>query len=115
MVDHLNNPAPAAGLAQPAFRALLDLARCPQVHVKLSGFHHWCRERYPYPDGLPFAEAAVRAFGAGRCMWGSDFPHVLAGCGYVRSRHLLPREAAFLSKEELGLVMGGTAERLWFG
>ena len=103
------------GSAQPAFRALLDLARHPQVHVKLSGFHHWCPERYPYRDGLPFAEAAVRAFGAERCMWGSDFPHVLAGCGYVRSRHLLPREATFLSKEELDLVMGGTAERLWFG
>jgi predicted TIM-barrel fold metal-dependent hydrolase len=69
-----------------------------QVQVKLSGFHHWCRERYPYRDGLPFAEAAVRAFGADRCMWGSDFPHVLAGCGYVRNRHLLPREATFLSK-----------------
>jgi predicted TIM-barrel fold metal-dependent hydrolase len=115
VVDHLNNPVPGEGLGQPAFRALLDLARHPQVHVKLSGFHHWCRERYPYRDGLPFAEAAVRAFGAERCMWGSDFPHVLAGCGYVRSRHLLPREASFLSKGELDLVMGGTAERLWFG
>jgi predicted TIM-barrel fold metal-dependent hydrolase len=115
VVDHLNNPVPAEGLGQPAFRALLDLGRHPQVHVKLSGFHHWCPERYPYRDGLPFAEAAVRAFGAERCMWGSDFPHVLAGCGYVRSRHLLPRAATFLSKEELDLVMGGTAERLWFG
>ncbi|HEU5311010.1 MAG TPA: amidohydrolase family protein, partial [Candidatus Eisenbacteria bacterium] len=114
VVDHLNNPMPADGLAQPAFQALLDLARYPQVHVKLSGFHHWCGERYPYRDGLPFAEAAVRAFGASRCMWGSDFPHVLAGCGYVRNRHLLPREAGFLSKEELDLVMGETAHRLWF-
>jgi L-fuconolactonase len=115
VVDHLNSPVPDEGLGQPTFLALLDLARHPQVHVKLSGFHHWCRERYPYRDALPFAEAAVRAFGANRCMWGSDFPHVLAGCGYVRSRHLLPREATFLSKEELDLVMGGTAERLWFG
>jgi predicted TIM-barrel fold metal-dependent hydrolase len=115
VVDHLNNPTPEQGLGQAAFRALLELASHPQVHVKLSGFHHWCRDRYPYRDGLPFAEAAVRAFGAARCMWGSDFPHVLAGCGYVRSRHLLPREATFLSKEDLDLVMGGTAERLWFG
>ena len=114
VVDHLNNPVPASGLGQPAFRALLDLARHPQVHVKLSGFHHWSGERYPYRDSLPFVEAAVRAFGAARCMWGSDFPHVLAGCGYVRSRHLLAREATFLSKEELALVMGGTADRLWF-
>ena len=114
VVDHLNNPVPAEGLGQPAFRALLDVARLPQVHVKLSGFHHWCRARYPYPDGMPFVEAAVRAFGAERCMWGSDFPHVLAGCGYVRNRHLLPRAASFLTRDQLALVMGGTAERLWF-
>ena len=114
VVDHLNNPVPAEGLDQPAFRALLDLAPLPNVYVKLSGFHHWCRERYPYRDGLPYAEAAVRAVGADRCMWGSDFPHVLAGCGYVRSRNLLPREARFLSASELDAVMGGTAERLWF-
>ncbi len=114
VVDHLNNPDPALGLDQPAFRALLDVARLPQVHVKLSGFHHWCRERYPYRDGMPFVEAAVRAFGAARCMWGSDFPHVLAGCGYVRSRHLLPRAAPFLSPADLEAVMGGTAARLWF-
>jgi predicted TIM-barrel fold metal-dependent hydrolase len=114
VVDHLNNPDPALGLDQPAFRALLELAPLPQVHVKLSGFHHWCRERYPYGDGLRYVEAAVRAFGADRCMWGSDFPHVLAGCGYVRNRSLLPREAGFLSKAELEAVMGGTAERVWF-
>lgn len=115
VVDHLNNPVPADGLEQPGFRALLDLAAWPQVHVKLSGFHHWCRERYPYRDGMPFVEAAVRAFGADRCMWGSDFPHVLAGCGYVRNRHLLARAATFLSPTDLDAVMGGTAARLWFG
>ena len=113
-MDHLNNPDPTRGLDQPAFRALLDVAPLPQVHVKLSGFHHWCRTRYPYPDAMPFVEAAVRAFGADRCMWGSDFPHVLAGCGYVRSRHHLGRAARFLSEAELAAVMGGTADRLWF-
>jgi predicted TIM-barrel fold metal-dependent hydrolase len=114
VVDHLNNPAPAEGLGQPAFQALLALAGLPHVYVKLSGFHHWCRERYPYREGMPFVEAALRAFGADRCMWGSDFPHVLAGCGYVRNRHLLPREASFLSKAGMEAVMGGTAKRLWF-
>jgi len=114
VVDHLNNPVPAEGVGQPAFQALLDVARLPQVHVKLSGFHHWCRERYPYRDAAPFVEAAVKAFGADRCMWGSDFPHVLAGCGYVRSRNLLPRMLTSLSKSELDAIMGDTAERVWF-
>ena len=115
VIDHLNNPVPQDGLGQPIFRALLELARFPNVFVKLSGFHHWCRERYPYRDGMPYVEAAVAAFGADRCLWGSDFPHVLAGCGYVRNRNFLPREARFLSQPQLEAIMGGTAERLWFG
>jgi L-fuconolactonase len=115
VIDHLNNPVPQEGVEQPIFAAVLEMARFPNVYVKLSGFHHWCPDRYPYRSALPFIEAAVKAFGADRCMWGSDFPHVLAGCGYVRSRHFLPREARFLSAAELSAVMGGTAERLWFG
>jgi hypothetical protein len=47
--------------------------------------------------------------------WGWDLSQVLAGCGCARSRHLLPREGTFPSKEELDLVMDGTAEHLWFG
>jgi L-fuconolactonase len=115
VIDHLNNPVPQDGLDQPIFRAFLELARFPNVFVKLSGFHHWCRERYPYRDGMPYVEAAVAAFGADRCLWGSDFPHVLAGCGYVRNRNFLPREARFLSQPQLEAILGGTAERLWFG
>jgi predicted TIM-barrel fold metal-dependent hydrolase len=115
VIDHLNNPVPKDGVGQPIFRALLDLARFPNVFVKLSGFHHWCQDRYPYRDGMPYVEAAVAAFGADRCLWGSDFPHVLAGCGYVRNRNFLPREARFLSSTQLEAIMGGTAERLWFG
>ena len=114
VVDHLNNPVPAEGIDQAIFTALLELARFPNVFVKLSGFHHWCQDRYPYPSAMPFIRAAVEAFGAERCMWGSDFPHVLAGCGYVRNRNFLPREATFLSAGELEAIMGGTAERLWF-
>jgi L-fuconolactonase len=115
VIDHLNNPVPKDGVAQPIFQALLDLARFPNVFIKLSGFHHWCADRYPYRNALPYIEAAVDAFGAGRCMWGSDFPHVLAGCGYMRNRNLLPREAQFLTASQLDQIMGGTAQRLWFG
>jgi predicted TIM-barrel fold metal-dependent hydrolase len=115
VIDHLNNPVPMEGLRQQRFQVYLELASIPSIYVKLSGFHHWCQERYPYRDGMPYVEAAVRAFGPDRCMWGSDYPHVLAGCGYVRNRNFLPREATFLSRSELDAIMGGTAERLWFG
>jgi predicted TIM-barrel fold metal-dependent hydrolase len=115
VIDHLNNPVPSAGIRQPAFAAVLELASQPTVFVKLSGYHHWCEDRYPYRDGMPFIEAAVKAYGADRCMWGSDYPHVLAGCGYIRNRNFLRREAPFLSPGQLDAIMGGTAERVWFG
>ncbi|RPH99048.1 MAG: amidohydrolase [Zetaproteobacteria bacterium] len=114
VIDHLNNPVPSDGVGQPIFRAVLDLARFPNVLVKLTGFHHWCPDRYPYRSAMPFIEAAVAAFGADRCMWGSDFPHVLAGCGYSRNRYLLAREARCLGADQLAAIMGGTARRLWF-
>lgn len=114
VIDHLNNPVPQDGVEQPLFRALLELAAFPNVFVKLSGFHHWCPDRYPYASAMPYIEAAVSAFGAERCMWGSDFPHVLAGCGYVRSRHFLPRMARAFSPTHLRAIMGETAHRLWF-
>jgi predicted TIM-barrel fold metal-dependent hydrolase len=114
VIDHLNNPVPQDGVGQPIFQALLDLAQFPNVFVKLSGFHHWCPDRYPYRSAMPYMEAAVAAFGADRCMWGSDFPHVLAGCGYVRNRNLLPRELRFLGAGQLDAIMGGTAASLWF-
>ena len=86
------------------------------MHVKLSGFHHWCRERYPYRDGLPFAEAAVRAFGADALHVGlATFPTSWPAAATSGAATSCLREATFLSKEELDLVMGGTAERLWFG
>jgi len=115
VIDHLNNPVPSEGVAQPNFAGVLELATYPNVFVKLSGFHHWAEKPYPYRDVMPFITAAIKAFGADRCMWGSDFPHVLVGCGYVRSRNFLPREAPFLSRAELDAIMGWTAKRLWFG
>ena len=114
IIDHLNKPVPGEGVQQPRFQALLELASLPTVYIKLSGFHHWCLDRYPYRSAMPFVQAAVAAFGADRCMWGSDFPHVLAGCGYVRNRNFLARAATSLSPGQLDAIMGGTAARVWF-
>ena len=56
--------------------AVLDLARFPNVHVKVSGMHHFA-----------YTEALLRdvrsRFGLDRMLWGSDFPHVLLRAGYA--------------------------------
>ncbi len=74
--DHMAWPDPAAGIEQPGFAALLGLAACPNVAVKLSGPFRFSRAGFPYEDSDCFAKALIEAYGPERCVWGSDWPYV---------------------------------------
>ena len=56
------------------WRALLGLARHPQVYVKASAFFRVSAEAHPYADAQRCVRALVDAFGAERVMFGSDWP-----------------------------------------
>jgi len=56
------------------WRALLGLARHPQVYVKASAFFRVSAEAYPYADAQKCVRTLVDAFGAERVMFGSDWP-----------------------------------------
>ena len=73
VVDHFGLPDPVAGADDLGFRQLLEFGRSQQVWVKLSA---------PYrlsADGTRLARTLYPrlrdAFGLGRLMWGSDWPH----------------------------------------
>jgi 2-pyrone-4,6-dicarboxylate lactonase len=72
VIDHMGRVDSALGLEQPAFRALLDLARREQCWIKVSGSERISRK--PYDAAIPFARALVRA-APERVLWGTDFPH----------------------------------------
>jgi predicted TIM-barrel fold metal-dependent hydrolase len=74
LVDHCGRPTPGAGLAQPGFAALLDLAGTGRVHVKLSGYAKFSRQPLPFADAGDYIAALLAAFGPDRCMWASDWP-----------------------------------------
>jgi predicted TIM-barrel fold metal-dependent hydrolase len=78
VVDHCGRPDPAAGTAQPGFRALLDLGSRADAVVKLSGPFRFSRAPYPYPDADPFVDALLDAFTPDRCVWASDWPFLRA-------------------------------------
>ena len=78
LIDHCGRPLPAAGLDQPGFRALLELARGGRTFVKLSGLARFSREPAPHADAHPYFHALLEAFTPERCMWGSDWPFVRA-------------------------------------
>jgi predicted TIM-barrel fold metal-dependent hydrolase len=72
VIDHMGRVESAKGVEQPAFKALLELARIDNCWIKVSG-----SERIsfpPYDAAIPFARALTEA-SPDRCLWGTDFPH----------------------------------------
>jgi predicted TIM-barrel fold metal-dependent hydrolase len=78
LIDHCGRPTAAAGLDQPGFRALLDLARTGRAYVKISGLIKFSDERPPHRDAWPYVDALLAAFTPERCMWASDWPYLRA-------------------------------------
>lgn len=78
LIDHCGRPNPDAGVAQPGFRALLELGRSGRAFVKLSGHVKYSRQPYPYADTRPYVDALIDAFTLDACVWGSDWPFLRA-------------------------------------
>jgi L-fuconolactonase len=110
VIDHMAHPDVRAGVA--GLRALLDLARYPNVYVKPTGFYYYSQQPYPYEDCWDLVRAVYDKFGPTRLIWGSDFPHVLLKTGYRRAMLLAERAFPFFSQTDL--IMGGNAARLYW-
>lgn len=119
VLDHAGNPAMAAGAPVPAdwLAGLQALAACPNVCCKLSGLVTKFQPlgAWAAADFFPVLDAVLGAFGAARCMIGSDWPVALLGAkdygacmaivvDYCRAR---------LSPEEAEGVLGGNARRFY--
>ena len=113
VLDHMGHPRVEDGMHGANFRALLQLARHPQIFVKASGFYHFSREPFPFEDCRDLVRAVYDCFGPERILWGSDFPHVVPICGYARSL-LMPQVALEWTAAERVSVMGRNARRLYW-
>jgi predicted TIM-barrel fold metal-dependent hydrolase len=78
LVDHCGRPTVDAGLDQPGFQALLEVAATKRAFIKLSGLVKFSHDPSPHEDAWPFARALVRAFTLDRCLWASDWPYLRA-------------------------------------
>jgi predicted TIM-barrel fold metal-dependent hydrolase len=78
LIDHCGRPDPDAELDQPAFRAVLALARTGRAYGKLSGHIKFSHEPYPYRDTWPYVRALIETFGLDACLWVSDWPFLRA-------------------------------------
>lgn len=78
LFDHLGRPAPAAGVGQAGFAALLSLADTGRACVKLSGCVKVSQQAYPHADLSPYVQALVEAYTPQALVWASDWPFLRA-------------------------------------
>jgi predicted TIM-barrel fold metal-dependent hydrolase len=117
VLDHCANLTADDAPDGPRLKQVLALADVPRLHAKLSFLITGSKERYPFRDTHVLGRKVIDAFGAGRCMWGSDFPCELwlknAGASYADHLRLFTHELG-LDQETKGALLGETAMRLWF-
>ena len=111
VLDHLGRPAPGVVPGDPSFHPFLELANWPNCSIKLSGLYYFSKLAAPFEDAWPLVKTAARAYGAQRCLWGSDFPFVLDRWSYTGWLESLRSKLEF-STGELDWVLGRTAAGL---
>jgi predicted TIM-barrel fold metal-dependent hydrolase len=132
VLDHCGGPlgiGPYAGKREEIFpgwkRSIQELARCPNVHVKLGGlgmkiigyeFHK--RPRPPSSEELaslwrPYIETCIEAFTPRRCMFESNFPVDKVSGSYRVYWNAFKRLAAGASETEKAALFHDTAARFY--
>lgn len=101
--------------ARDKLETVLDSAKLPNIHLKLSGFHYASPpERdwdFPYADVRWLYEEAYEAFGS-RMVWGSDYPVVTKAMTHRQSLEAFRTHCGFVPEEDRAAILGGTLERL---
>lgn len=113
VIDHGAKPEVAAARFDPWKSLLREAASHPRVHCKLSGLVTEAGANWSVDDLRPYADHLLDCFGAGRLMWGSDWPVVELGGGYARWRGATLELLAHLPQDERDGVLGGTARRFY--
>jgi predicted TIM-barrel fold metal-dependent hydrolase len=115
-VDADGNRTIETELPPRTLRAVADLAReHAGLHVVLSGQYAFSRRPFPHEDLAETTRAVVAAFGADRCLWGTDHPASSPSASYEEIATLPARHLPDLAPTDLAAIMGGTADRLFGG
>ena len=101
-------------LPPATFSRVLDLARFPNVYIKVSGEYAFSKVPWPYEDMRPLVEQVYQTYGPERMMWCTDSPWILVEPGYQKLVDLLDHHLPAISRDEKDKIMGGTALKIWF-
>ncbi|CAN7767762.1 amidohydrolase family protein [Caballeronia sp. LjRoot31] len=111
LIDHMGLRYYAGKDNRQAFRqwdALLDLAQEPNVWIKCSYFPEAAKdlEDYPFPLARSYMRQLYERAGAGRLIWGSNFPNVRRACTYRQALDFIRTGCDFMSVAEREAITG---------
>lgn len=114
ILDHCGVPAIASDAHATWAKGIADIARRPNVLVKLSGIVAYADAGSWQVDTLrPYVDTVISAFGPSRMLWGSDWPVCTLGgtlSTWVAATHALLEP---LSADEKRAILSANAARLW--
>jgi predicted TIM-barrel fold metal-dependent hydrolase len=97
LIDHMCNPK--TGMIWE-YGDVLDLAKYPNVYMKMSALGYMTNDVPNYESLIPFTRRVIKEFGADRMVWSGDSPH-------IADVHMKGYSAANIAK-----VKGGNLQRL---
>jgi predicted TIM-barrel fold metal-dependent hydrolase len=114
LLDHCGYISSALAPTEQTVEPVLQMAKYPNVYAKLSFASIASQEEYPFADTFWMHRAIIDAFGAERCLYGSNFPTLQYNpkMTYAQTSRLFA-EAMPLSAAERSQILGGTAAKLW--
>jgi predicted TIM-barrel fold metal-dependent hydrolase len=114
VLDHCLNLKAGPDM-QATLDAVLRLSKFPNLHAKLTFLPTGSLSGYPCDDMHAPCLKIVEAYGAGRCVWGSDFPCELWTPRVTYTEHLrIFQNVLPLPDQARVQILGETARRLWF-
>jgi predicted TIM-barrel fold metal-dependent hydrolase len=97
LIDHMCNPK--SGMIWE-YGDVLDLAKYPNVYMKMSSLGYMAEDKPDYESLLPFTRRVIKEFSPSRMVWSGDSPH-------IADVHMKGYSAADIAK-----VKGGNLQRL---
>lgn len=113
VLDHCGVPDIAGGSFDPWARQIADLARRPNVAIKMSGVTAYTGGGWRLETLRPWIDHVLQTFTPARVVWGSDSPVCTLQSGlaeWVAASHAL---LAGLADSEKAAVLQGNARRIW--
>lgn len=100
ILDHCGKPGIKQGAIEQYRRDVADLARHPNMWVKLSDLPPYAGPDWTEADLRPYIEATLDAFGPGRTIYAGDYPILLQSTTMTQWVEILDRAFADLGLTE---------------